>query len=75
MLSGIRIIPIEGNFPVPFSAMQLVDLGADVVALASHGVLILAADCIWPFMKGTQMQCDVVDECSQLHGGYGYLSD
>jgi acyl-CoA dehydrogenase len=23
----------------------------------------------------TQMQCDVVDECLQLHGGYGYMLD
>ena len=23
----------------------------------------------------TRMQCDVVDECLQLHGGYGYLAD
>lgn len=24
---------------------------------------------------GTQMQCDVIDECLQLHGGYGYMSE
>ena len=23
----------------------------------------------------TQMQCDVVDECLQLHGGYGYMNE
>lgn len=23
----------------------------------------------------TQMQCDVVDECLQLHGGYGYMTE
>ena len=21
------------------------------------------------------MQCDVIDECLQLHGGYGYMSE
>ena len=24
---------------------------------------------------GTQMQCDIVDECLQLHGGYGYMNE
>ncbi len=24
---------------------------------------------------GTQMQCDIIDECLQLHGGYGYMSE
>lgn len=24
---------------------------------------------------GTQTQCDIVDECLQLHGGYGYMSE
>lgn len=24
---------------------------------------------------GSQMQCDVIDECLQLHGGYGYMSE
>ena len=23
----------------------------------------------------SQMQCDIVDECLQLHGGYGYMSE
>jgi hypothetical protein len=64
MLSGIRTTPIEGNFPAPFSAMHRVDLGADVVALASQVALVFGDDCIEAFMKGTQMQCDVVDECS-----------
>jgi alkylation response protein AidB-like acyl-CoA dehydrogenase len=24
---------------------------------------------------GTQTQCDIVDECLQLHGGYGYMNE
>ncbi|WP_299354874.1 acyl-CoA dehydrogenase family protein [uncultured Shimia sp.] len=24
---------------------------------------------------GTQMQCDIIDECLQLHGGYGYMNE
>jgi acyl-CoA dehydrogenase len=24
---------------------------------------------------GTQTQCEIVDECLQLHGGYGYMSE
>ena len=24
---------------------------------------------------GSQMQCEVVDECLQLHGGYGYMME
>lgn len=24
---------------------------------------------------GSQMQCEVIDECLQLHGGYGYMSE
>nr|WP_319947164.1 acyl-CoA dehydrogenase family protein [uncultured Shimia sp.] len=24
---------------------------------------------------GSQMQCDIVDECLQLHGGYGYMNE
>lgn len=24
---------------------------------------------------GSQMQCDIVDECLQLHGGYGYMKE
>lgn len=48
---------------------------------------IFLEDCIDRFIEGdldavrgamakwwtTQMQCDVVDECLQLHGGYGYM--
>ena len=24
---------------------------------------------------GSQMQCEVIDECLQLHGGYGYMME
>lgn len=33
MLSGLRIIEIEGLGPAPFSAMHLADLGADVITV------------------------------------------
>ena len=37
MLSGIRIIEIEGIGPAPFSAMHLADLGADVIVVHRKG--------------------------------------
>ncbi|OUS20265.1 CoA transferase [Rhodobacterales bacterium 59_46_T64] len=37
MLSGIRIIEIEGLGPAPFSAMHLADLGADVIVVHRKG--------------------------------------
>jgi alkylation response protein AidB-like acyl-CoA dehydrogenase len=55
----------------------------------AHVARVFVDNCIDRFMAGTldastasmakwwvtQMQCDVVDECLQLHGGYGYMSD
>jgi len=37
VLSGIRIIEIEGLGPAPFSAMHLADLGADVIVVHRKG--------------------------------------
>lgn len=37
MLTGIRIIEIEGLGPAPFSAMHLADLGADVIVVHRKG--------------------------------------
>lgn len=37
MLSGIRIIEIEGVGPAPFCAMHLADLGADVIVVHRKG--------------------------------------
>ena len=55
----------------------------------AHVARVFVDNCIERFMQGTldastasmakwwvtQMQCDVVDECLQLHGGYGYMSE
>lgn len=37
MLNGIRIVEIEGLGPGPFAAMQLADLGADVITIHRKG--------------------------------------
>lgn len=37
MLSGIRVIEIEGLGPAPFAAMLLADLGADVITIHRKG--------------------------------------
>ncbi|WP_050603961.1 CaiB/BaiF CoA-transferase family protein [Ruegeria sp. 6PALISEP08] len=37
MLNGIRIVEIEGLGPGPFAAMQLADLGADVITIQRKG--------------------------------------
>jgi len=37
MLSGVRIVEIEGLGPGPFAAMMLADLGADVICVQRHG--------------------------------------
>ena len=39
----------------------LVDKQLDVVTAAKLKLI------------STEMQCDVIDECLQLHGGYGYM--
>jgi alkylation response protein AidB-like acyl-CoA dehydrogenase len=53
----------------------------------AHIARVFLDDCIAKHLRGeldaptasmakwwvTQMQCDVVDECLQLHGGYGYM--
>lgn len=53
----------------------------------AHIARVFIDDCVARHMRGkldavtasmakwwvTQMQCDVVDECLQLHGGYGYM--
>ena len=59
---------------------------AEVKTIA-HVARVFLDDCIQKHLRGeldaatasmakwwvTQMQCDVVDECLQLHGGYGYM--
>ncbi|MBE1285700.1 MAG: acyl-CoA dehydrogenase [Rhodobacteraceae bacterium] len=59
---------------------------AEVKTIA-HVARVFLDDCIEKHLRGeldaatasmakwwvTQMQCDVVDECLQLHGGYGYM--
>ena len=37
MLSGVRVVEIEGLGPGPFAAMMLADLGADVVVIHRPG--------------------------------------
>ena len=53
----------------------------------AHIARVFLDDCVAKHLRGeldaatasmakwwvTQMQCDVVDECLQLHGGYGYM--
>ncbi|MDJ0947768.1 MAG: acyl-CoA dehydrogenase family protein [Alphaproteobacteria bacterium] len=53
----------------------------------AHVARVFVDDCVDRLVRGeldaatasmakwwvTQMQCDVVDECLQLHGGYGYM--
>lgn len=55
----------------------------------AHIARVFVDDCVERLVAGTldvetaamlkwwssQMQCDVVDECLQLHGGYGYMSE
>ena len=55
----------------------------------SHVARVFVDNCIERHLRGdldattasmakwwvTQMQCDVVDECLQLHGGYGYMRE
>lgn len=55
----------------------------------AHIARVFVDNCVEKHMKGefdvaeaamlkwwcTQMQCDVVDECLQLHGGYGYMNE
>ncbi len=57
------------------------------VATIAHIARVFVDSCIQRLIAGTldpvtasmakwwtsQMQCDVVDECLQLHGGYGYM--
>ena len=59
---------------------------AEVKTIA-HVARVFLDDCVARHLRGeldaatasmakwwvTQMQCDVVDECLQLHGGYGYM--
>lgn len=61
---------------------------AEVKTIA-HIARVFVDDCVEKHMRGefdvetaamlkwwcTQMQCDVVDECLQLHGGYGYMNE
>ena len=37
MLSGVRVIEVEGLGPGPFAAMMLADLGADVIVVHRKG--------------------------------------
>ena len=37
MLSGVKVVEIEGLGPGPFAAMMLADLGADVICVQRHG--------------------------------------
>ncbi|MEM7019126.1 MAG: acyl-CoA dehydrogenase family protein [Pseudomonadota bacterium] len=55
----------------------------------AHVARVFVDDCMMRLMEGkldtatasmakwwtTQKQCDIVDECLQLHGGYGYMSE
>lgn len=59
------------------------------VKTAAHIARVFIDNCVERHVKGeldsatasmakwwvTQMQCDVVDECLQLHGGYGYMME
>ena len=61
---------------------------AEVKTIA-HIARVFLDDCVAKHLRGeldattasmakwwvTQMQCDTIDECLQLHGGYGYMSE
>lgn len=76
-------------FGKPLLEMQNTRFKLAEVKTIAHIARVFLDDCIVKHLNGeldaatasmakwwvTQMQCDVVDECLQLHGGYGYMLD
>jgi acyl-CoA dehydrogenase len=76
-------------FGKPLLEMQNTRFKLAEVKTVAHIARVFLDDCIAKHLRGeldattasmakwwvTQMQCDTMDECLQLFGGYGYMSD
>ncbi|MDU8929820.1 acyl-CoA dehydrogenase family protein [Alisedimentitalea sp. MJ-SS2] len=76
-------------FGKPLLALQNTRFKLAEVKTITHVARVFVDDCVARHMRGeldattasmakwwcTQMQCDAVDECLQLHGGYGYMME
>ena len=76
-------------FGKPLLEMQNTRFKLAEVKTIAHIARVFLDDCVAKHLRGeldattasmakwwvTQMQCDTIDECLQLHGGYGYMSE
>ncbi|MGR3622650.1 acyl-CoA dehydrogenase family protein [Pseudophaeobacter sp.] len=76
-------------FGKPLLEMQNTRFKLAEVKTVAHIARVFLDDCVAKHLCGeldattasmakwwvTQMQCDTMDECLQLHGGYGYMSE
>lgn len=76
-------------FGKPLLEMQNTRFKLAEVKTVAHIARVFLDDCVAKHLRGeldattasmakwwvTQMQCDTMDECLQLHGGYGYMSE
>lgn len=76
-------------FGNPLLALQNTRFKLAEAKTIAHVARVFVDNCIERHVKGeldaatasmakwwvTQMQCDVIDECLQLHGGYGYMTE
>jgi acyl-CoA dehydrogenase len=76
-------------FGKPLLEMQNTRFKLAEVKTIAHVARVFLDDCVAKHLRGeldattasmakwwvTQMQCDTIDECLQLHGGYGYMTE